>query len=50
MPKKILILGTFLIAASLLGCTDIEHKDTLNKIEAPGKEPVDVKEKLHLNI
>ncbi|RGP96491.1 hypothetical protein [Bacillus sp. ISO11] len=48
MPKKILILGTFLIAAILLGCTDIEHKDTLNKIEAPGKEPVDVKEKVAL--
>ncbi|MEM5650973.1 hypothetical protein AAHB57_30095 [Bacillus cereus] len=48
MPKKILILGTFLIAASLLGCTNIEHKDTLNKLEAPEKEPVDAKEKVAL--
>lgn len=37
MTKKILLLGTFLLAASLLGCKDTEHKDTLNKMETSQK-------------
>lgn len=49
MPRKIFILGTFLLAASLLGCKDTEHKDTLNKMETYGKNPEGAKEKITFN-
>lgn len=47
--KKILLLGTFLLAASLLGCKDTEHKDTLNKMETSQKKPEGAKEKISFN-
>ncbi|HDR7890763.1 TPA: hypothetical protein QCY29_003112 [Bacillus toyonensis] len=49
MTKKILLLGTFLLAASLLGCKDTEHKDTLNKMETSQKNPEGEKEKIPFN-